>query len=408
MGLYKDQASNQDSYPLRICIIGSATSVHVQTRAKAFADRGHQICLITPRAAGSGLTERTPRYPTARFPLFSKLGTLFTLYDYYRLIRECPADIVHIHYAYGWGPWLALFANRHPLVVSIMGGDVLFEERRSILRGGGWLTKQLIHEADLVTSKSDHLSSVLRQWGVLEDKIMKVIWGVDLNHFRRINGEAFRRELGLTPEDQVILSPRILQRFYNIHMIIEALPSILQSHPRAKLLITEHKADPIYKKELSDLAKTLGVDNGLMFVGNIKHEMMPAYYNLADVVVSIPPSDGFPQTVLEAMACGIPNIVPNLSLYKELLTHLVSAFFVDLSAENIAGGIKTLLGDSGLRQQIAQEGLRIVRDKANFHQEVKRVEMKLHQLHGAPITRKRRLIHQLRLLYNMLLAAVKQ
>ncbi len=226
--------------------------------------------------------------------MMEKLDGLLSLHDYYRLIRQSPADIVHVHYAAGWEMGLVLLANRYPLVVTVMGGDVLFNEQWNPPSMRRWLTRELLREADLVTSKSDYLSCVLRQLGVRDEKIMRVFWGVDLQRFHRVPTEALRENLGLSPQDRVILSPRILRRFYNIHLIIEVMPRILKSYPNAKLLVTEYNPDQTYKADLVKRVRHLKLEEHVLFVGEIDHAEMPMYYSISDVAVGIPPSDGLP------------------------------------------------------------------------------------------------------------------
>ena len=134
--------------PLTICAIGSSNSTHVVSRVKCFADRGHRVFLICDSRAGiEGVTELVA--PEAlgdqvRFfraldsaslwlrgrPIW-RLRMLSVVLNVARLIRRCRPDIVHVHYAYNPSAWLAMLAGYHPLVVSVMGGDVLFDEQGS-------------------------------------------------------------------------------------------------------------------------------------------------------------------------------------------------------------------------------------------------------------------------------------
>src|SRR5262249_17880339 len=143
-------------------------------------------------------------------------GTVLLLYNCLHIIKECQPDIVHVHYAYDTWSWMAAVADRHPLVVSVMGGDVLFEEQNSPTPRGKWLTRQLLQSADLITSKSDYLITVLDKLGGFGAKAVKVVWGVDLNRFQRVDATALRIQLGLLPQHRIILSPKILLPFYNI------------------------------------------------------------------------------------------------------------------------------------------------------------------------------------------------
>jgi glycosyltransferase involved in cell wall biosynthesis len=309
-----------------------------------------------------------------------RLRLLSVVLNVARLIRRCRPDIVHVHYAYNLSAWLAMLAEHHPLVVSVMGGDVLFDEQGSPTPSGRRLTLRLLESADLITSKSDFLVQVLDRLGGFGSKAIKVVWGVDLKRFRRVDAGGLRATLGFGPEDRVILSPRILQRFYNVHVIVEAMPRIVTAIPGARLLITEYQADLAYRDEISRRVDALGLGKHVRFVGSVPHDEMPQHYSLAEVTVGVPPSDGLPQTLLEGMACGVPSILSQLRRYEELVTHGESAFFVDISPESIADGVIRLLEDAALRERIASTGREIVAKHADFDRDVERVEGKYYEL----------------------------
>jgi len=372
--------------PLRICAIGSSTSSHVVSRVKRFADRGHHVFLISDTRSGlDGVTELVPSARPIR-----GLRSLSLLLGVPKLIRECRPDVIHVHFAYSPFAWMAMVADRHPLVVSVMGGDILFDEQGSPTASGRRLTRRLLDSADLITSKSAFLIDVLDRLGGFGAKAMKVVWGVDLKHFRRVDAGGLRTTLGLRREDRVILSPRILQRFYNVHLIVEAMPRIAAAVPGSRLLITEYQADLAYRDEILRRVRALGLEDCVRFVGHVPYADMPQYYSLADVAVGVPPSDGLPQTLLEAMACGAPSIVSRLSRYEELVTHGESAYFVDLTPESIADGVIRVLQDAALRERIASMGRAIVATHADFDRDVDRVETKYYELSTAGKRRRAR------------------
>jgi glycosyltransferase involved in cell wall biosynthesis len=277
---------------------------------------------------------------------------------------------------------MAAVADRHPLVVSVMGGDILFDEQGSPTPSGRRLTLRLLESADLITSKSDFLIGVLDRLGGFAAKAVKVVWGVDLKHFRRVDTWRLRAALGLGREDRVILSPRILQRFYNVHLIVEAMPRIVATIRGARLLVTEYQADSGYRDEIFRRVRSLGLEEHVRFVGHVPYAAMPQYYSLADVTVAVPPSDGLPQTLLEGMACGAPSILSRLARYEELVTHGRSAYFVDITPESIADGVTRVLGDAALRERMASTGREIVATQADFDLDVDRVEAKYYELSG--------------------------
>lgn len=363
---------------LRICIIGDTGGIHVRTRALAFIKRGYTINTITPRLCG--LEELHERSPIRN----SNPNTATYIFECYQLLRDCPGDIVHVHYACSLSAWIWLItASDKPLIVSVMGGDVLFSEQGNLPRMARWMTKQVMLRANAITAKSDHLAEALIAMGIPDNKIETIIWGVDPEHFKIRESTSLRKELGLSAADPIIFSPRILRPFYNILMIVEALPHILKKLPNTRLLISEYEADSLYREQLVSRAIELGVEGALIFCGKITYKKMPEYYSIADVAVGIPPSDGFPQTLLEAMACQTPNVVTNLKRYEALVQDNESAVFVELTPESIATGILCVLQDKAFAERLSQAGRAIVIEKANLADNVSRVEAIYQRLAGS-------------------------
>jgi glycosyltransferase involved in cell wall biosynthesis len=387
--------------PLRILAIGYATSTHVVNRVRCFRALGHEVYLLGTPAAG--LTDVTELVPSVRpgqdewvarlvrwsgrlvrrdLSGISDMVRLFL--DCRRLIKTTNADVFHVHYAYSTWAWLAGALGVRPLVVSIMGGDVLFKEQGAPTPRGIALTKRLLAAADRITAKSDFLIGVLDELGGYRRKAIRVIWGVDPEQFRPLDASALRSEYGIPAKARVILSPKILQPFYNIDVLVEALAVVVSSVPEAHLVVTEYGADPQYRAALDDQIKRLGLGNHITFVGRIPHDQMPLYYNLADVAVGIPRSDGLPQTLLEAMACGVPNIVGRLGRYSEIVKDGESALFTDIEPASVAEAILRLLQDEGLRKSVIARGRETVMDVASFPRDVRRMEAVYRELAVQP------------------------
>jgi glycosyltransferase involved in cell wall biosynthesis len=202
-----------------------------------------------------------------------------------------------------------------------MGGDVLSDQ--SFYGKKKWLTKKILEKADIITSKSNFLDKVLQNIGDYFHKIRRVTWGVDTKQFYPEMDVRFLRERWkIEADDLVFLSPRNCQPFYNQNLIIKAFseyPSLHGTKKKAKLLIAEHFSDESYVKRLRALSMELGLQDKVYFVGPIPHQEMPAYFNLADVMVAVPSSDGMPQSLYEAMACGTFPILGDLPQYQEMI-----------------------------------------------------------------------------------------
>lgn len=392
----KAEVPSPDARPLTICVIGYAKSVHVATRAKCFADMGHEVHLVTEergRTKMDGVTEHVPGLEQTRAgilvrrllsPVLAALGAppllIFQLFGLAWFLRRYRPDIVHVHYAHSQYGWCASLLGCRPLVVSVMGGDVLFNEQGTSTPNSRWLTLQLLSQADYITSKSHHLTSVLDRLGGFGQKTERIIWGVSMSKFHRTDPSLLKTRFGLGPDQRVILSPRILQPLYQVHLLVEALPHIVREVPEAVLLITEYCADPDYRARVAQRVADLGLARHVVFCGEVDHAEMPMLYGSAEISVGIPSSDGLPQSLLEAMACETPSILNRLPQYEELVRHEHSAYFVDTPPEAIAAGVIRLLRDPGLRARISRNALETVAREADLNASARRVLQRYRQL----------------------------
>src|SRR3954468_12821375 len=100
---------------MRLCLLADAASIHTRRWAEYFAGRGHEVHLLSMRAAFyAGVKIHQMRPPLGRGGYF--LAALVAR----RVVRALAPDLVHAHYASSYGLWGAL-ADYHPLILSVWG-----------------------------------------------------------------------------------------------------------------------------------------------------------------------------------------------------------------------------------------------------------------------------------------------
>jgi len=139
-----------------------------------------------------------------------------------------------------------------------------------------------------------------------KDKIYYIPNGVDMNLYSPIinseDSKQLRKKHLIYAEERVLLAAGRLEREKGIQSIIKALPRIIASVPKIKLLIIGTGS---YEQELKTLAKKMGILNHVIFCGFINRENLPFYYNISDVfLMPTQRHEGFPFVIAEAMACG--------------------------------------------------------------------------------------------------------
>ena len=236
---------------------------------------------------------------------------------------------MHVHYLRGLA-WGLLLTRVRPCVMTPWGSDVLDEQGAFREWYSERLTKALLRRADLITVHSDYMERRLRPLIGPAHPVERIGWGVDLGRFRPgLEVESLKHRWGIASRRPVVLSPRIVKPLYRHELVIRALPGLRRDLPDVLLIITEHEADEAYLHGLKRLARELGVEEQVRFIGAVAYEEMPRWYNLADVVVMTPRSDGMPNSLLETMACGTVPVLARLEQYEELVRDGVNGLLVE-------------------------------------------------------------------------------
>jgi len=309
----------------KILIVGNPQSPLVRARGLVGQHAGHQIFWFSAYPINlAGVNSLTlPQFARYSFLLRAFLEPLYLS----RVLKEVNPDIVHVHYASKGLAALPL-ARRHPLMVTAMGSDILPEVGYKLPYSP--FTRKLLNAADLITSKSNFMDDALLEVGDYAPKIRRITWGIDLRHFQpKRDVRPLRIKWQIPEKNIVFFDPRSATPFYNKHLTLKAFAGYLASGGlKATLLVAELGAKPGYVEELKDLSIQLGIKDQLRFIGTVKHEEMADYYALSDITISIPPSDGLPQSIYEALACGSFLIMNDLPAYQEVVEDGVTAKLV--------------------------------------------------------------------------------
>ena len=154
--------------------------------------------------------------------------------------------------------------------------------------------------------------------------------GIDSKIFRTIPQQLARSTLGLPSDITLITSLNRNQPRKRLDLLVMAFAELIVRHPTKKLfmlMISDtgdkggHKLFDIFAREIKLKNGSLDVfGNSLLITSKdtcYKDEDINVFYNTADFNVSCAEGEGFGLCTFESMACGIPQIVPNINGYSE-------------------------------------------------------------------------------------------
>lgn len=368
---------------MKICYLAHAGMIHTERWVRYFADKGHEIHLISPEPFEGDNIENVELYLLRRVrPRIRIVSALIDILCHIvqtrKLVRKIKPDILHAHYISDCGI-LAALSGFHPLVLSAWGSDVLVDPKASNI--SNIMVKFALKKADLTLTTSQYLKGYLhREFKLPDNSVMAFHWGTDLRIFHKgceTEVRELRSKLGVDDSNFVTLSPRHLRDHYGIAYIVHAMPYIVAKYPGVILILLRGAAkDSGYESRIDKLAKELGVaQNVRLLYQELKPEEMAAYYNMSDVLISIPKTDQFAACIVEGMACGVIPIVGNLEVYREYLTDGENAFFVDReNPEDIAEKVIHCIEHPELKEGFYAINRKIIEEKLDWNKNAPHME----------------------------------
>ena len=99
-----------------------------------------------------------------------------------------------------------------------------------------------------------------------------------------------------------------------------------------------------FKAELERMAKTLGVYESVRFPGEVPHQALSGWYSAADMLCLASDREGWPNVLLESMACGTPVVATRIFGVPEIVRTsevglLVDARTPEAFASTISAGL---------------------------------------------------------------------
>jgi glycosyltransferase involved in cell wall biosynthesis len=361
-----------DSGKLRLFYFAPLESVHTVRWLSAFVKLGHEVHLATTNVAPAhGIRGVAMHDIHLRDPLPSPLRFFQRWLKVRRILREVRPHIVHGH-CISWSGGYAALVNVHPLVLTAWGTDILVGPRDS------WLQRILIpwrlRRADLVTVDSEDLGRAAMAFGVRQDRLALIQWGVDVERIRSLRGNGrLRRVANVSPGAVAVLSVRYFEPNFNLESVMRAIPKVL-SGTRQEVCFVFVGGGSL-QSALEGLAKQLGVDRYVRFIGKLPHEELEECYGDADLYVSVPQSDSTSVSLLEAMAAGLPVIVSDVPSNLEWIQDGWNGYVVrrgDSAA--IAESVLRLLENGDLRRQLGVRNAQLATERADHLTNMRKME----------------------------------
>lgn len=262
---------------------------------------------------GSAVRSRSVR--VERLPFRGDADLLFHR-QLRRTIRAVNPDIVHVHSRRG--DMLSLMAAR--------AENRLRVHSRRVDNPPGWLDLRfkfpICHR---IITISEGIRTVLRNAGVPASQLRCVLSAVDTERYRpATSSQPIRESLGIEPGTKVVAVVAQLIQRKGHHVLLDALPSVLQRQPKLQVLV--FGKGPL-EAPLKARVTAMGLNSVVRFEGfrTDMDKILPAM----DAVVHPALMEGLGVSLLEAAASGVPIIASRAGGMPEIVLDGVNGMLVE-------------------------------------------------------------------------------
>lgn len=283
------------------------------------------------------------------------LRALFRLLPYLLHLWRAAGrnDLFHLMANSGWSwhlfcapaIWVARLRGC-PVVVNYRGG-----EAATFLQSALAWVRPSLNRADVLIVPSGFLHAVFGKFGFASTVVPNII---NLERFSA--APAVTRAGAARPF--TVLVARNLEPIYDNATALRAFAAVRAVHPAARLVVAG--SGPL-RAELEALAVQLALGESVSFTGRVDNEGMAALYRGADVMINPSLVDNMPNSVLEALACGVAVVSTNVGGVPYLVDDGKTALLVPPGEpEPMAAAIVRLLHEPALAAALREAGLRAV------------------------------------------------
>jgi len=219
-------------------------------------------------------------------------------------------DLIDAHYFYPDGVAAALLARRlgKPFVVTARGSDInLIAERAAPRR----LILDAARSANRIVAVSDALKRAIVKLGVEPNRIVVLRNGVDLELFQPVDRDEARRALGLAGAKVIVCVGNLVPEKDHA-VFVDAVAAL----PGVEALIVG--AGPERKRLLERIAQSNAAGR-LRILDEMPQDRLRLVYSAADALMLPSMREGWPNVLLEALACGTPVVAADVGGVGEIV-----------------------------------------------------------------------------------------
>lgn len=257
--------------------------------------------------------------------------------------------------------YLAAFGGGHPLILFTQGSDFVNRATHNLF--DGQLTAATLARVDALIADCQRDIRLAQEFGWNQQKPTAIFpgnGGVDLSIYHAGRRAAERERL--------VVYPRGLAPYMRFDTLLKSIHILHQEQKyqdvRFVLLVTAAVVEVA-----TAMIEKAGLRSDVVQVQPfLSQSALASLLQSAALVVSPSQSDGTPNSMLEAMACGAFPVMGDLESIREWVEHGKNGLLFDpLNANQLTDCMRQALDDVALRQQAQEYNYALIQKRAAYH-----------------------------------------
>jgi len=230
---------------------------------------------------------------------------------------------------------------------------------------------KILRDASKVIALTKVEKEQYKDMSVDEDKIEIIPNGIDFSRYKNLpKKEEFKGKYKLKDTEKIVLYLGRIHKIKGINLLVEAFSDLTKELDGIKLVIVG--PDDGFLSALKKKIDDLNIDDKILFTGPLfEREKLSAYID-ADVFVLPSIYETFPNSVLEACACGVPVIVTKSCGISDFVEKI--GYVVEYDREQLRNILFKILVDKRLRKRVGEKGRKLVIKEFSLDKTVEKME----------------------------------
>jgi len=330
-------------------ISGVATSIKMLKTA--LENMNHEVYIVTANLFDNNFKydkkNRIIYIPGIKTGIYNaKLTNIYSI-KAMNIIKKWNLDIIHSQTEFGVGIFSKIVSKKLNIPITHTY-HTLYEDYVHYITHGHFdkfskkiaiqITKTFCNNrCDELIVPTDKIKDLFQNKYNIKRSINVIPTGIDTSKFElndsiKKNINKLKKEYKIKSNDFIIGAVGRIAIEKSFDKLIYTMNKLIRLNNDIKLIIV---GDGPELENLKLLIKKLHIENNIIFTGKVSYELMPAYYNLFDIMTSFSTTETQGLTIIEALAASTPVVCINDESFKEMIQTNYNGYLFNTTDEFI-------------------------------------------------------------------------